>query len=133
MQLGINQNIPYKGETYHIQTEDGGETNPVITTLVFRGGTVLASKRTNYAKILKSDKLDTVVKHLMAEQHASLVKALEQGSFDKAPEAADETGKISEEPEAKTPGAREEKKAVPSEDEKSLEDFIHESLSLDKK
>ncbi len=114
MQLGINQNIPYKDDTYHIQTEDGGETNPVITTLVFRGGTVLASKRTNYTDILKSDKLDIVVKHLMAKQHATLVKALEQGSFDKeGPEAVDETSKISEEPEAKTPGGSGGKRGGP--------------------
>ncbi len=134
MQLGINENIPYKGETYHIQTEDGGEKNPVITTLVFKGGTILASKRTNYADILKSDKLDMVVRDLMAEQHSSLIKAVKEGRFDKGPETAVKTEKVREEPEEKTrrEEAAAEKSSAPPVDEKSLEDFVLDSLSLNK-
>lgn len=132
MQLGINENIAYEKETYHIQTEDGGEKNPVITTLVFKGGTILASKRIDYADILGSDKLDIVVRELMAEQHASLVKALEEGRLDKGPQAAVTTEEAREEPEEKTRRAEEEKRSAPPVDEKSLEDFVLDNLSLDK-
>lgn len=83
MNFGHNQNINYNGEMYHVQTEDGGRNNPVITTLVFRDGIVLASRRTSYADILKSDELDKVVREVMREQHASVIKDLMAGLFDK--------------------------------------------------
>jgi hypothetical protein len=92
MQLGINQNILYKGSVYHIQTEDGGMNNPVITTIIVNEGKILASKRIGYADIIKSDKLDIVIKELMTEQHDSFVKGLEEGRFDKGPETPAKAG-----------------------------------------
>ncbi|WDT80574.1 MAG: hypothetical protein MPW14_01900 [Candidatus Manganitrophus sp.] len=38
MLSGINTDIQFKGEVYHVQTEDGGTNNPIITTLLFKGG-----------------------------------------------------------------------------------------------
>ncbi len=81
MQLGVNQNIKFKGEIFHIQTEDGGVNNPVITTLLFKGGSILNSRRTNYEDILKSENLPTVVKELMAEQHKYVLKELRSGNY----------------------------------------------------
>ncbi len=148
MLLGLNQNISYKGETYHIQTEDGGRKNPVITTLLFRAGTILASKRTDYADILKYDKLDMVVKEMMEEQHAGLLDALKSGRFDKVgrPRAyggkaeteaktEEETAPPAEEappPQAQNESVVEEEKKVPDLDEKSLDDLILERLGLGK-
>jgi hypothetical protein len=83
MNFGHNQNINYNGEMYHVQTEDGGKNNPVITTLVFKDGIVLGSRRTSYADILKSNELDKVVREVMREQHASVIKDLMAGLFDK--------------------------------------------------
>lgn len=83
MRLGMNQNIEYKGTVYHVQTEDGGVKNPAITTLLFVGGNILASKKTSYADILKSDQLDAIVKDLIKEQHASVVKGLLDGTYNK--------------------------------------------------
>lgn len=79
MNIGLNQNVLYNGTVYHVQTEDGGRSNPVVTTLLFKGGTVLASRRTSYSDILKSDSLDIVVRDLMKEQHASVLKDLKSG------------------------------------------------------
>lgn len=79
MQVGINENFNYDGEVYHAQTEDGGVNNPVITTVLFRGGTIIASKRTNYSDILKSDKLALVVGQIMREQHRGVLKDLVTG------------------------------------------------------
>lgn len=81
MNTGYNQNILFRGEVFHIQTEDGGLTNPVVTTILFKGGTVLASKKVNYSDIIKADKLDTVVRSIMAEQHASMLRELKNGHF----------------------------------------------------
>lgn len=83
MNFGYNQNVNHKGETYHVQTEDGGKSNPVITTLLFKDGTILAVKRTSYADIIKSDELNRVVKEIMREQHIAILKDLRAGLFDK--------------------------------------------------
>lgn len=82
MIIGLNQNFLYKGEAYHVQTEDGGKANPVITTVLFKGGTVVASRRTNYLDMLKSEKLEETVRHLIRDQHASLLRELKDGRLD---------------------------------------------------
>lgn len=83
MNLGYNQNINYNGEVYHVQTEDGGSKNPVITTLVFKGGVIIAAKRTGYSDIIKSDKLKEIVKEIMHEQHSAVLKDLKSGNLNK--------------------------------------------------
>ncbi len=88
MNFGHNQNVNYDGEMYHVQTEDGGRNNPVVTTLVFRNGTVLASRRTSYADIIKSSDLDRVVREVMREQHAAVIKDLLAGVLIKKSEGS---------------------------------------------
>ena len=73
----------YKNKTYHIQTEDKGRDNPNIVTLLYEGGTILATKKTNYSDIIKFEKLDEVVKDIMQQQHKSMLKDLLSGIFDK--------------------------------------------------
>jgi len=82
MQVGFNNNIVYKGESYHIQTEDGGRANPVISTMLFKEGVVVASKKTSYADILKFEQLESLVREIMREQHAGLLKDLKNGRCD---------------------------------------------------
>ena len=82
MVLGYNHNLMYKGEIFHVQTEDSGVTNPHIITLLYRGGAILSSKKTSYADILKMDKLQVVVEELMKEQHKEMMRRLKAGDFD---------------------------------------------------
>jgi hypothetical protein len=79
---GFNHNVRYKGILYHVQTEDSGVDNPVITTLLYKAGTILSSKRTSYSDILNSDKMDEVVKDIMKEQHKMMLYDLKNGVFD---------------------------------------------------
>lgn len=81
MLSGINTDIQFKGEVYHVQTEDGGTNNPIITTLLFKGGAIFSSKKTNYAEILQSPSYQEVVKELMKEQHKNMVRDLTAGKF----------------------------------------------------
>ncbi|HBO85099.1 MAG: hypothetical protein A2073_00575 [Deltaproteobacteria bacterium GWC2_42_11] len=83
MQQGFNENIEHKGDVYHVQTEDGGIKKPVVTTIVFRGGAIIASRKTNYSDVIKFGRLDMVVKELMQEQHDRAVMDLKRGKFDK--------------------------------------------------
>lgn len=134
----MNHDIKYKGKVYHVQTEDSGTGHPVISTVLFFGGTILGSKKTDYADIVKSDKLDKVVRELMEEQHRAVVRELLEGRFDKGGRAA----------EAKPAPAATEAKPVPTvvetkpaqvaekpvekpAESQSIEEIILEHLSLD--
>jgi hypothetical protein len=98
MVLGFNHNVRYKGEVFHVQTEDSGVAAPHIITLLYRGGVILASKKTSYADILKIENLDTVVEELMKDQHKAIMRRLKAGEFDqrafRTPPSAKETGKV---------------------------------------
>jgi hypothetical protein len=83
MLSGLNTDIQYKGEVFHVQTEDGGANNPVITTLLFKGGAIFSSKKTNYGEILKSASYQDIVKELMKEQHKNMVRDLASGKFER--------------------------------------------------
>ena len=82
MVLGFNHNVMYKGEIFHVQTEDSGVNNPHIITLLYKGGVILCSKKTSYADILMMDNLESVVEELMKAQHKELMRRLKSGEFD---------------------------------------------------
>lgn len=82
MVLGFNHNLMYKGEVFHVQTEDSGVANPHIITLLYRGGVIISSRKTSYADILKMESLEVVVEELMKEQHKDMMRRLKSGEFD---------------------------------------------------
>ncbi len=82
MVLGFNHNLKYKGEVFHVQTEDSGVANPHIITLLYRGGVIICSKKTSYSDILRMDNLADVVEELMKEQHKEMMRRLKAGEFD---------------------------------------------------
>ena len=82
MVLGFNHNLTYKGEVFHVQTEDSGVSNPRIITLLYRGGVIIGSKKTSYSDILKMENLEVVVEELMKEQHKEMMRRLKSGEFD---------------------------------------------------
>ena len=82
MVFGFNHNFRYKGGVYHVQTEDGGEKNPQVVTLLYHGGTILASTKTSYADQLGVDQLEKQVEELMKHQHRDMLRRLKEGEFD---------------------------------------------------
>lgn len=82
MILGFNEDVKYKGKTFHIQTEDSGPEPPVINTHVFLGGSILASRRLDYSDAVGRDDLTDHVRSLMRTQHKAVYKALMGGEFD---------------------------------------------------
>jgi len=91
MVAGFNHNIRYRGELFHVQTEDSGKANPHIVTLLYRGGTIICSAKTSYADIIKTDELELVVEAIMKEQHQGMMRRRKGGEFDAQlfPEAQD--------------------------------------------
>lgn len=82
MLSGYNTNVPHKGHTYHVQTEDGGRGNPIITTLLYERGAILDSVQSTYADILiDADWKDKVIE-LMREQHKKIIQAVMSCQYD---------------------------------------------------
>jgi hypothetical protein len=87
MVTGFNHNVKHRGKAYHIQTEDSGVANPQITTHLFVGGNILATKKTSYADIVSAENLAQVVRELMEEQHKEMLRNLVNGVYDGRDEA----------------------------------------------
>lgn len=83
MIVGYNHNVNYRGTTFHVQTEDSGLQRPQLTTLLYHGGTILSSKKTLYADIIKVDNLEQVIEELAKEQHKGMLRSLTRGEFDR--------------------------------------------------
>ncbi len=54
MITGYNTDVEHNGVVYHVQTEDKGLRTPVILSLVYTGGAILASKRSPYDDLIAS-------------------------------------------------------------------------------
>ncbi len=88
MHSGFNTNVPYKGKMYHVQTEDGGARNPVLTSLLYHKGEILLSEKTSYADVLVDDDWKEKVLARMKDQHRGIIKNLMAGKYTgDAPEA----------------------------------------------
>ena len=83
MLVGYNTNISYKGTVYHIQTEDSGQNNPVILTLLYAQGAILASRKTSYADLVNDPEFKEKVRDLMKKQHKVMIKELLAGKYSK--------------------------------------------------
>jgi hypothetical protein len=83
VQIGINQDIVFKDERFHVQTEDSGVKRPVITTTLFKGGVVVVARKINYEDRLGSEDLEKEVTELMQTLHEDVICALKKGEFEK--------------------------------------------------
>jgi len=76
---GFNTDIPYEGVTYHVQTEDKGLDTPLILSLVYVGGHIIASKRTPYADLISKGFDEGVLTERLQRQHKLICAAIKQG------------------------------------------------------
>jgi len=82
-QVGFNNNVKYKNQTFHIQTEDSGLDKPhVITHLFADGGRVIKSHKRSYAEHVRRDDVAPYVRQLMKGQQLEMALALREGRFD---------------------------------------------------
>lgn len=82
MLTGFNTDIEYGGTTYHVQTEDRGGKNPLIESLIYVGGEILASRRTEYRNLLEAGADEAAIRLLMERQHRAIVEAIRTGRLD---------------------------------------------------
>lgn len=79
MITGFNTDIEFNGKIYHVQTEDKGISRPVIVTLVYDRGTILASKRTPYDDLLNGSLDEAALAERLQKQHRTICAAIRAG------------------------------------------------------
>jgi len=102
---GFNTDIEHEGVVYHVQTEDKGLSKPVIMSLVYNRGIILASKRVSYDDLLTGSFDESQLAARLQRQHRLICAAIQAGRIEELKKmSAKETAEV----------AAEQPKAVPA-------------------
>ena len=82
MITGFNTDIEYEGVVYHVQTEDKGLDSPLILSLVYSGGAILASKRSPYEDLIASGFDEEALAQRLKRQHRLICAAINAGRIE---------------------------------------------------
>lgn len=110
MLTGYTTSVEYKGVTYHVQTEDKGVDTPVIVSLVYNGGTVLASKRTPYGDLVAEGLDRDVLAKRVKQQHKVICAALLSGRLEDLKKLSEKEGARAKSQSSAKPATRGSKK-----------------------
>jgi hypothetical protein len=67
---------------YHVQTEDGGKDNPILESLIYIGGTIVAKKLTPYPALMNEDVRQETLTSLLKRQHQVIIAAIKAGRIE---------------------------------------------------
>jgi hypothetical protein len=79
---GYNTDVEYDGVVYHVQTEDKGLQTPIILSLVYTGGAILASKRSPYDDLISRGFDESVLTARLQRQHKLICAAVHAGRIE---------------------------------------------------
>lgn len=79
---GFNTDIEHEGVVYHVQTEDKGLDSPLILSLVYSGGAILASKRSRYEDLIAAGFDEEVLSQRLKRQHRLICAAINAGRLE---------------------------------------------------
>lgn len=82
MITGFNTDVKYEGRVYHVQTEDRGDKNPVLESLVYLGGIIIAKKQTSYGDYLLEGATEEMIASRLKKQHQIIIAAIRAGRID---------------------------------------------------
>ena len=82
MVTGFNTDVQHQGKTFHVQTEDKGQQNPIIETLIYVGGEILAARRTSYADLLVKGIDEREIAERIETQHNRMILDIREGKYD---------------------------------------------------
>ena len=82
MITGFNTDIEHDGVVYHVQTEDKGLDSPLILSLVYAGGAILASKRSPYRDLVKNGIVKAGLVERLQRQHKLICAAIHAGRIE---------------------------------------------------
>jgi hypothetical protein len=119
---GFNTDIPHEGVTYHVQTEDKGLDTPLILSLVYVGGAIIASKRTRYDDLIETGFDEEALTARLQRQHKLICAAIRAGRVEELKRMGGPQGSQADEgvakngntsaPEVKPVGARKKRAAA---------------------
>ena len=81
MITGHNSDVEHDGRIYHVQTEDKGTANPIIETLIYCGGEILAARQSSYADLLKEGGDENAIAERIETQHNQLINDVHAGRY----------------------------------------------------
>lgn len=82
MITGYNTDVEFGGVTYHVQTEDKGLQTPIILSLVYAGGEILAAKRSPYDDLVAGGFDEKVLVSRLQRQHKLICAAVHAGRLE---------------------------------------------------
>lgn len=82
MITGFNTDIEHDGVVYHVQTEDKGLESPLILSLVYSGGAILAAKRSPYEDLIATGFNEEVLAQRVKRQHRLICAAITAGRLE---------------------------------------------------
>ena len=89
---GYNTDVEYDGVVYHVQTEDKGLQSPIILSLVYIKGAILASKRSPYDDLIASGFDQQVLAERLQRQHKLICAAVMAGRIEDLKRMSDGAG-----------------------------------------
>jgi hypothetical protein len=94
MITGLNTDVRCGDSVFHVQTEDRGNDDPVIDTLIYRGGQILEQIRTSYADRLAEGITQEELSEMLDAQHRDALRRARQGQLvpDELRSVGDELG-----------------------------------------
>jgi hypothetical protein len=81
MVTGFNTDVKYQGVVYHVQTEDKGPQNPMIETLIYKGGEILGTRRLPYGDLLTGGDDEPMIAKMMEDQHKAVMIDVKRGKY----------------------------------------------------
>ena len=82
MVTGFNTDVKHDAKVYHVQTEDKGVDNPLIETLIYVGGEILAARRSSYADLLEGEVDEKQIAERIEAQHNRMILDIKEGKYD---------------------------------------------------
>ena len=82
MITGFNTDVEHEGTVYHVQTEDKGLDSPLLLSLVYVGGAILASKRSRYDDLIEKGFDEKELAERLNRQHKLICAAIRQGRIE---------------------------------------------------
>jgi hypothetical protein len=98
---GYNTDVEHNGVVYHIQTEDKGLQTPIILSLVYTGGAILAAKRAPYDDLIAEGFSQEVLAERLQRQHKLICAAVHAGRIEELKQLG-ERDAVKQSPEVST-------------------------------
>ena len=100
MITGYNTDVEHDGVVYHVQTEDKGLRTPVILSLVYTGGAILASKRSPYDDLIAGGFSQEALAERLQRQHKLICAAVLAGRIEELRRMGEHEATLRDTPES---------------------------------